>query len=141
MTDRAIQLTGGCLCGHIRYRLDGRLIDAGLCHCRICQRSSGAPVVGWLTMSNDSLCYTRGDIATYASSHKYQREFCPYCGTQIAFRAQVNPAMVDVTLSSLDDAEAIRPEYHIWCQSQLSWLHLDDGLPRFDDAGPDEEPV
>ncbi|WP_338590772.1 GFA family protein [Shewanella khirikhana] len=131
-------LTGGCLCGYVRYALDGEPIDAGFCHCRQCQRSSGAPVLAWLTLPFGGLRYTSGKVRAFKSSGDYQREFCPECGTQIAFRAQHQPQRVDITLGSLDEPDSVTPEYHIWCQSQRPWLHLADGLPCYLDAGPDE---
>ncbi len=132
-------LEGGCLCGCIRYRVDQPIIDAGYCHCRLCQRASGAPTVAWLTVPAGGFRYVRGTVAVFASSQGHQREFCPVCGTQIAFRAKVDPRTVDVTLGSLDEPARIEPEYHIWCDSKPAWLHLADGLPRYRDAGPDAD--
>lgn len=134
-----MHVSGGCLCGQLRYAIDGDVIDAGFCHCRLCQRSSGAPTVAWLTLPVSGFCYTRGRPAVFASSEKFQREFCAACGTQIAFRAIQAPKTIDVTLGSLDQPSAIAPQYHIWCQSRVSWLHINDELPQYQDAGPDGE--
>ena len=133
----SFELEGGCLCGFVRYRLSVRPIDAGFCHCKLCQRSSGAPVLAWLTMPFTGFQYLEGEAAVFESSARYQREFCPRCGTQIAFRSIQRPATIDVTLCSLDEPERIAPQYHVWCQSKVSWLHLQDGLPHYEDAGPD----
>ena len=38
---------GGCLCGALRYRLDAAPLDIGYCHCSMCRRSTGAPVLAW----------------------------------------------------------------------------------------------
>lgn len=132
-----MHITGGCLCGELRYTIDGDIIDAGYCHCRLCQRSSGAPTVAWLTLPTGGFRYTDGSPGVFASSEKSQREFCPACGTQIAFRAIRDPKAIDITLCSLDDPAAIAPQYHIWCQSKVIWLHINDELPRYPDAGPD----
>ena len=141
MTDA---LQGGCLCGALRYRLDGapaNVIDAGYCHCRLCQRSSGAPVLAWLTLAFDALRYTRGAPAVFRSSTHSQREFCAICGTQIAFRRISAPRTVDVTLASLDDPSTVSPQYHIWYRSRLPWLEIADPFPRHEDAGPDAHDV
>lgn len=134
-----MKLNGGCLCGTVRYAIDAELIDAGFCHCRVCQRASGAPVVAWLTIPFGGFRYRGDAVANFVSSERYQREFCAHCGTQIAFRAQHNPQTVDVTLCSLDDSSAVAPQYHIWCQSRVNWLHINDTLPQYQDAGPDAE--
>jgi len=128
---------GGCLCGAVRYRLSGTPIDAGFCHCRLCQKSSGAPLMAWLTLPAGGFEYLQGDVSVFHSSESHQREFCSRCGTQLAFRLKRNPTTVDVTICSLVDSSAIAPEYHIWCRSKVGWLHVDDALPQFPDAGPD----
>ncbi len=128
---------GGCLCGLVRYSIEADLIDAGFCHCTLCQRSSGAPVLAWLTIPLSGFMYTKGDVGRYASSADHEREFCPGCGTQIAFRATLDPKTIDITLCSLDDNTRVAPRYHIWWQSKVAWLQTDDDLPRYMDAGPD----
>jgi hypothetical protein len=128
---------GGCLCGALRYTINAGIIDAGFCHCSVCRRSSGAPVLAWLTIPFSGFRYTDGNAGKYDSSAGFTREFCISCGTQIAFRARENPGTIDVTLCSLDDDSCVAPQYHIWCQSKLDWLAIEDDLPRYCDAGPD----
>lgn len=128
---------GGCLCGQLRYAIDAELIDAGFCHCRLCQRSSGSPAMAWLTIPFSGFSYSSGEVGIFQSSEQFQREYCPRCGTQISFRAQSNPQRIDVTVCSLDHPDAVQPEYHIWCQSKVSWLHINDDIPQYPDGGPD----
>jgi hypothetical protein len=130
-------LQGGCLCGAIRYRITGGIIDAGYCHCRLCQRSAGAPVLAWLTVPVEGFAYSAGEAAVFPSSSHSQREFCSRCGTQLAFRRQRDARTVDLTLASLDDPQQVPPEYHIWRQSRIGWFETADRLPRHEDAGPD----
>jgi hypothetical protein len=130
---------GGCLCGRIRYRLDGPPLDAGFCHCTICRRSTGAPVVAWGTWRIETLHWLDGLPRPFDSSAKGRRWFCPDCGTQLAFAHADAPALIDVTLASLDDPETVRPEYHIWVGTRLGWLETADSLPRHEDGGPDAE--
>jgi len=130
-------LEGGCLCGKIHYKVNGDIIDAGYCHCRICRRASAAPVVAWLTVSLDSFSYLRGTPSVFHSSAHSKREFCGSCGTQLAFRRSEGPVTVDVTIASLDDPSLIEPEYHIWRDSRIPWFETSDSLPRHDDNGPD----
>lgn len=135
---RPLQADGGCLCGALRYRVDGPLVDAGYCHCRLCQRASGAPVVAWFTIEADRFAWTAGSPRVYRSSAVYQRESCAVCGSQLAFRRSVEPRYVDVTIASLDAPATVAPEYHIWRMSRLPWFDTADALPRHDDAGPDQ---
>jgi hypothetical protein len=127
---------GGCLCGQLRYQASD-LIDAGYCHCRLCQRSSGAPVLAWASLPTASFTYTQGEPETYASSASGRREFCASCGTQIAFRDTRTRDRVDVNVASLDDPARVEPQFHIWVASQISWFDIDDDLPRYAKDGPD----
>lgn len=130
-------LEGGCLCGDIRYNVNGTIIDAGYCHCRLCQRASGAPVVAWFTIPVDSFTYVQGTPSIFHSSSHNQREFCGACGTQLLFRKSEGPVTVDITIASLDDPSLTQPEYHIWRESRIPWFETGDSLPRHDDSGPD----
>jgi hypothetical protein len=130
-------LSGGCLCGAVRYSVSGAPIDCGYCHCRICQRASGAPMVAWATFPVGCLSVTAGDPQPYVSSAHALRHFCRHCGTPISFRSRHTPAHVDITIASLDDPAALPPQYHIWTMSQIPWLQIDDHLPRHADGGPD----
>lgn len=130
-------LTGGCLCGAIRYRLTAPQIDAGYCHCRLCQRAAGAPVVAWATFPFDAFAMERGTPTLFASSPSAERGFCGHCGTPVHFNKRENPQRIDITIASLDDPDAIPLQYHIWMESRRPWLHIADDLARYDDNGPD----
>ncbi|HLF24179.1 MAG TPA: GFA family protein [Burkholderiales bacterium] len=130
-------LSGGCLCEAVQYRITLPLLDAGYCHCRLCQKSSGAPVLVWLTVPVQGFSYTKGVPVTFRSSSYSQREFCGGCGTQLVFRKSSMPKTVDVTVASLADPSRVAPEYHIWRHSRIGWFDTADWLPRHDDNGPD----
>lgn len=126
---------GGCLCGDVRYRLDAAPIDAGYCHCRICQRSAGAPVLAWGTWPSAAFRWIGGPPCVYRSSAGGERLFCSRCGTQLLFRDSNNPDHVDVSLVTLDEPDAVPPEYHIWTRSRRVLFDTADRLPRHPDAG------
>jgi hypothetical protein len=131
-----LPLEGGCLCGSVRYRISAAPSHADYCHCRMCQRANGAPVVAWLTVARAAFAWARGEPAVYRSSAEAERLFCRACGTQLAFRALAEPAHLDVTLASLDDPEAARPIHHIWTSSRIGWFDTADDLPRYPERGP-----
>ena len=56
--------TGGCFCGAVRYRVEGPPLDAGYCHCRMCQRANGAPAVAWVTWNLDRFAWQGPEPAT-----------------------------------------------------------------------------
>jgi hypothetical protein len=131
-----LPLEGGCLCGAVRYRISAEPQHAGYCHCRMCQRSTGAPVVSWLTMASDGFAWTAGEPAVYRSSPGAERLFCPACGTQLVFREIAEPHHLDVTLASLDDPEAVHPARHGWTSSRIAWFDTRDDLPRYPQSSP-----
>jgi len=124
-------LAGGCLCGKIRYRISAAPVEALYCHCRMCRRAHGAPVVAWLTVSLDAFTVTVGSPAAYRSSPKALRHFCGCCGTPLTWREADNPQLVDVSIESLDNPEAARPTIHIWTEGRIDWFETADRLPRY----------
>ncbi len=131
-----LEYAGGCLCGSLRYAARVAPVDSGYCHCRICQRSTGAPVLAWASFPAADFAYLKGAPALYRSSPRGRREFCGSCGTQIAFRGDAAPARVDVNTGSLDEPAAIEPRRHIFTASRIPWFETADRLPRHPDAGP-----
>lgn len=128
---------GGCLCGALRYVILGEPLDAGYCHCRLCQRSAGAPVLAWATIPAEVLSYVRGTPRVYPSSERGRRYFCQTCGTQLCFRISEDSSTLDINIVTLDDPSAIIPQYHIWSSSRIPWFDTRDDLPRHPDGGPD----
>ena len=123
-------LTGGCLCGAVRYEARGEPFSSGVCHCRTCQRSNGAPMVAFFSNELADFSLTGEPLAFRSSDHGVRR-FCGACGTQLFFDDARFPDTVDIATVTLDDPNAVPPEFHIWTRSQLDWLKLDDGLPRY----------
>ena len=127
---------GGCLCGALRIEADAEPVETGYCHCTLCQRSTGAPVLAYVSFPVESFRYVKGTAARFASSARGVREFCADCGTQIAFRASTDPATVDVNIGALDEPALFPPQKHIYCGSAIPWLSIVDGLPRFEGSPP-----
>ena len=125
-------ISGGCLCGALRYVSTADPVDTGYCHCALCRKSTGAPVLAWASYPVDGFSYTRGTPARYRSSGHGHREFCGTCGTQIAYRDSEGARTVDVNVGSLDDPDAAAPRRHIWVSSRLPWFDTADDLPRHD---------
>ena len=124
-------IEGGCLCGAVRYRAYGEAYGITHCHCKTCRRASGAPFVTWAGFDTDKFEFVRGQPTSYASSVNVVRTFCGKCGTALTYQRADLPGSIDVTLGSMDDAEALRPQDHTWTESQLSWISLGDELPKY----------
>ena len=122
---------GGFLCGAVRCGLEGPPLNPDFCHCRLCQRAAGAPVVAWGRWPVGRFAWTRGEPRSFASSAKGERSFCPVCGTPLTFVDPDERTRVDVTLASLDDPAAFPPSCHAWTMSRVPWLEIGDELPRY----------
>jgi hypothetical protein len=120
---------GGCLCGAVRYRASGPPYKPHYCHCRMCQRATGAPLPAWANFSADGFAWTAGQPSWYRSSPDLRRGFCHGCGSALCTVAD-DDAYVCITLATLDDPGRIAPILHMWTSSQVPWLVIDDGLPR-----------
>ncbi len=130
MEDEPVKVTGGCLCGFVRYEAKAYLQCARYCHCRTCRKSSGAPVDVGVQVKEGSMKFTAGQPKYYRSSHFAERGFCPRCGSRMTFRF-LSGGYADVSVGSLDDPTKAAPTQHLCVESQLPWHKMEDGLPRF----------
>ncbi|WP_157217502.1 GFA family protein [Flavisphingomonas formosensis] len=128
---------GGCLCGAIRYRLAEAPQAVAYCHCRNCQRASGAPVLVFGTVPRDAFVVEQGNPRRHRSSPIGERWFCGDCGCQIAMHVDYQIDTIDIAIATLDVPEASPPEFHIWHGSRIGWFETADHLTRYPDAGPD----
>lgn len=133
---------GGCLCGAIRYRLAGTPIDAMHCHCVNCRKASGAAMLTWITVREEDFEWLCGEPRRYRYESEHypedpERWFCARCGSQLGWRCE-DDGTVDLTAGSLDDPDLVEPCFHHFVRSAVSWIHLDDGLPRYEVRAGDE---
>jgi hypothetical protein len=129
---------GGCLCGKVRFRVTAPPLDSGYCHCRMCQRNSGAPTVAWVTFPAESFSWTAAEPGSYASSALARRSFCTTCGSYLVFKSEKSPAEVAVNTACLNFPNAFPPRKHVFVASQIPWFETADDLPRhlgFDEIG------
>ena len=105
-------LTGGCLCGAIRYECSARPLMAGNCHCRDCQRSSGSAFVAVMVVPAATL-KIEGPAKYYESKadsgNNFARGFCPECGAPLFGKSTGDPRLAMVAAASLDDPSQFQP--------------------------------
>jgi len=122
------------MCGAVRYRLESDPFDAGWCHCRTCQLTSGSPATVFASVPHDHFVFTEGeaDVSQVKSSGFGHRAFCGKCGTPLYMKVDHQPETVDFSVVTLDEPGRVRPGFHIFWSSRVPWLELDDGLSKFD---------
>lgn len=123
-------ITGGCLCGSLRYEAAGEPYNITHCHCADCRKGSGAAFVTWASFRRDDFQFTAGDPSEINFSGKH-RLFCAHCGTPLAFTTGPDAEEVDVTVCSFDQPEIQAPGDHTWVEDKLPWVQLDDDLPVY----------
>lgn len=124
-------VTGGCMCGAIRYEADGEPQHNALCYCTDCRRASGAPMTGWALFPQAAVRIT-GDPVDYNSSRDNHRQFCGTCGTGLFFYSEtVFPGMVDIQTGTLDDPDALAPSACIQVADAPGWAASIAALPTF----------
>jgi hypothetical protein len=125
------QLTGGCLCGHIRYTIDAEPAFSGVCHCKNCQRYTGSAFEAVMAFPSAAV-HVQGDLKTYNdkgdSGKAVYRRFCPNCGSGVVGDAEALPGLTLVLTGTLDDSSSFKPAMEIFCDSAQAWTT--DGAQR-----------
>jgi hypothetical protein len=130
-------LTGGCACGAIRYKLIASPLIVHACHCRDCQRITGSAFVInlWIErkfVETDSRAPKSFRLAG-GSGNPHDAFFCGECGVYVWSRYHGAPGdFLFVRAGTLDNPEAVRPDVHIFTRSKLPWLNLPADAPAFD---------
>ena len=122
---------GGCLCGQVRYRSSGRPVFVSHCHCQRCRKHSGAVFVTHIGLPVEDFIWLQEEPTYWNSSKALDRGFCANCGSSTCIRYLDDPSIIVIPVGTLDDAEKIRPDRHIMTESKVSWLKIDDELPRY----------
>src|SRR5258706_3900756 len=107
-------VSGGCVCGAVRYRARGRPTVSMVCHCRTCTRPAGSTAVAWVTCAAADVSFVVGKPAELRSSPPVVRTFCETCGTPLTYVHADRPSQIDVTTCTLDEPEAFPPSHHAW---------------------------
>jgi hypothetical protein len=125
------EFEGGCLCGAVRYRATSPPIRGVICHCSMCRRHSGAPILAFVHFRIEDFTWIRGEPTRYRSSEFAERGFCLTCGSTISMHETVLADRVQIAVGSLDEPQRVRIDDHVWTQHRLPWFQVDDQLPRF----------
>lgn len=123
-------ISGGCLCGAIRYSSETDPAFTAVCHCRNCQKQTGTGSSVIVGLPADSLSIS-GPIKTFRdigdSGKAVYRRFCPSCGSPIVTDVEAMPTLTFLKAGTLDDPRWLKPAMEIYCDSAQPWVpHLAD---------------
>lgn len=134
-----LPLTGGCLCGGVRYEVAAPPLTASYCHCTRCQRRTGAAASAQARVAPGSLRIVAGEelVGAYAPAEGFVKEFCSACGSALFARDPVSGEVVVVRLGSFDGDPGVRPAFRQFVAYAAPWEPIpDDGLERFPERKP-----
>jgi hypothetical protein len=127
-------LTGSCLCGGVKYEIDGAIDKITNCHCSLCRKMSGSAFSSGATIPARSFRFITGNelIKSWESSPGYFREFCGRCGSPILKRKAKDPETLRLRVGTLDSDPGLAPSRHLHVDSKAPWVEIKDTLPQSD---------
>lgn len=122
--------SGGCLCGGVRYRVNGTLTDVGACHCSQCRRTTGHFFAATTCAKADLEFESDETLAWYASSPGIRRGFCARCGASLFWDDSARDE-IDILAGTLDAPTGLKMVDHIFVANKGDYYEIADGLPQY----------
>ena len=137
-------ITGGCACGKVRFKVTQPFMGVAICHCLDCQKASGGAPAYMALAPKGGFEVTKGEGKTYVSradsGAEIGRAFCPNCGTPL-WSEPAGAPFYPVKLGALDDSSGLQPGLHLYTDSAQPWHQMHEGLPRFAKMPPGPPPA
>jgi hypothetical protein len=134
-----VEVTGGCLCRSVRYRITAQPIVTRMCWCRVCQYFAAGNATVNTCFPKQALT-VEGELGDYRSiadsGNVMHRRFCPKCGTPVFSEAEARPHLIFVRAGTLDDPEIAKPSLTIWTSAAPGWACIDERIPSVDGQPP-----
>lgn len=134
MDEKTLAMTGGCMCGAVRYETAGAPSRVIHCHCESCRRHTGAPAATLAVYRVEQVTFGGEERQVYRSSPGVGRAFCGKCGTSLTFEADLDGygPICALHISSFDDPAALTPTDHSFYATRIPWFDIADDLPRYE---------
>ena len=129
--------SGGCVCGQLRYVLEGEPLVVHACHCSYCQRETGSAFATNLLIEADRVRFEgRGErVLTPSASGKGQVIVrCPECQVAVSSHYPgAGEAFHFIRVGTIDEHRDIAPDIHIYISTKQPWVVIPDGVPAFEE--------
>lgn len=137
MLNSHLPVTGGCLCGAVRFEAKQPPMEGYFCHCTLCQKAYGGLFSATLRFPGSSFGFTKGEPKYYRATNFAKRGFCAECGTPLPFFFDATED-VWIKIGTLDHPEdwpmkkhaPWGPTKHWYVDFKISWETISDGLPE-----------
>ena len=134
-----MSMAGGCLCGSVRYEVEGEPLLTAVCHCRDCQKQTGTSFSIVMGLPSTALKLS-GQTSVYTTQGQsgagVQRNFCGKCGSPIFSAPDAAPGLLFLKAGTLDDPTDLKPQLNCWCETKQDWVAVDAALPAFPQNPP-----
>lgn len=121
--------TGGCLCGGVRYRIQGALRGVIACHCMQCRKTSGHHAAMTSVPAANLSLVSSHTLSWYKSSDAAERGFCRVCGGNLFWR-EFGKDTISVTAGTLDTPTRLCLSEHIFVADKSDYYQINDDLPK-----------
>ena len=134
------KITGGCLCGGIRYEIEGDPFRIANCHCDDCRKATGSAYATNLFYQEDQITLLHGSPKRFDhiadSGNSMFKEFCDNCGAQVFGGGSMRPGVKSVKVGSIDYANFVKPQVNLYLSHALDCTLIDEELDCFDAMPP-----
>lgn len=131
--------TGSCMCGQLRYEVPSDMKTAAVCHCQMCQKSTGAGAMTAAVYADEDVKIT-GDSKTYTYTSDNGRpvtnRFCPNCGSSITVVTPALPGLTLIRAGTLDDSSGVAPQFVVYDKRRPAWASDNPAIPHFPEMPP-----
>ena len=140
--DKAVEFTGGCVCGAVRFKATGEPYRVTICHCRWCQRRTGTAFGTEVVFKTDQVEITGSDVARYRhisdeSGRWLDVEVCRRCGSNLGFTLEAVPGIRTLPAGIFDATDEIRHGRlkftHIYLRSRRDWSELTPMVEQYEE--------
>jgi hypothetical protein len=130
MTDAVKHLTGGCLCGAVKFKVDAPMREVIACHCGQCRKATGNFFTSTNAPDHTVTFIDESGLTWFKSSDKAERGFCHVCGSNLFWRS-FGSDTISITAGSLDGSTGLHIQEHIYVADKPDWYEITDGKPQF----------
>ncbi len=131
-------ITGGCFCGVITYKINGKLRDARSCHCPECRKAFSSQASAYALVNPEEFSWVSGKnmLTSYKSKKGEGLQFCSICGSTLC--GTFNGVIQGVTLGCVNDDPKIEIGMHIYVGSKAKWEIIPDGVIKYQEGSPEK---
>lgn len=126
-------IKGSCMCGKVRYKYEGNIVEIAMCHCSQCREAQGGAFATNSPIDARKLEFTgREFIKEFESNEVKVRAFCKNCGSPLYSARKDLPDIKRLRIGTIKSSFTCENKYHIFTASKASWYSITDSYPQFE---------